>query len=643
MTPSSPTCIAEHPSSTAASVVKDKASSSCSSSAVNSSSRSPTLTTAQDWYDQGERVWYDPVAKQIVSSPADSTTTSSSDGCLLRQVFCRVVQPQEEQPEEPLSPTQQQRQRQQKQHRQRWMTFLPGNPEGSYGFHQVEEALSSGRGGDGGDAAAADKRDRCDTDSTEMSLEESIAAVDVDASIERAYDRQNTRETPNNSYDEHDDDVEEEDDEETSTNSSELSRLYLDYLGQGDSDTLNANHPASSSCSSSSSSSHDELHHHESTHTTASHHHHHQDNSPTKQRADLVEAHWHAHHIQRTVVVSVGDASSLVVMELLQRQRARLAAGTPFPKIMHVLAVNGRYVAKTRHTSQLPTVTQLLRSDRVGPSLAAKAQRSDFTLGQCLQPYLKGLASHISHSKSTNKQQHVRHVRQQVMDVVRRHNGATRSLQDMARTVDDHLQDAHKYRWHLPRLFHLFGLNQGITFQLATTHRQALRQTQLVRESLARDYELDPQDCCPGIRYDDWTTSHASANVSSTAFLLGSSREQLQPLLEAIHRLANEEIPLSDNSHHHHHRTLDASTMMSSSRRMVSFEEDHHHHPLLEEEHDDDEEEDSWQVSESDLAQLAALEEAGDHESQDSRLETEIAFDTADLFLLDDVDYAWAL
>ena len=691
-TPDSPTCVAEHPvlSSDAAEVVKACAVNNDSS--CSSSSTAPSLTTAQDWYDQGEHVWYDPVAKQIVDNDNNGVDHKNGSVGLLRRVFCRVVHPSQPQsPCTPTPPTGAPPPGEDLQERQRWMTFLPGTPEGSYGFHQVEEAL---RFPDDQGCASSDNRGRCDTDATELSqdsVDTSQAADDnsntvvynrqltqVTQASSRSYDERKDSDSPQAAAAQEEEDQQEEP-EDSNSSSSELSRLYLDYLGQGDSDHLypplqkrrgsngddhedlpRPEPTATATASSTGSGSPDPT----TTHATIA-------PSSTTQRADLVEAHWHALGIQRTVVASVGDASSLVVMELLHRQRARLQAGTPFPKIMHVLSVNGKHVAKTRQTSQLPAMTQLLRSERMGAALAAKAQRSDFTMSQCLQPYLKGLNQHVNshhhppqnqkgaavgnhHAQAANKQQHIRHVRQQVMDVVRRHGEAAphtphaiHSLQDYARTVDDHLQEQHKYRWHLPRLFHLFCQDQGITFQLATTHRHALKQVQLVRDSLVRDYDLDYEDLpesCPGIQYDDWTKNnhgsghHLHHQVSSTAFLLGSSREQLQPLLQAIHRLVNEEIPLSNNTHHGNF------DLMKDHSRRISFDDDeedfddhsdYHHHPH----HEDD----SWhmQMSESDLVALEMTN--ADHQSQDTRLEKEIVFDADDASLTDDYNLEWAI
>ena len=84
-------------------------------------------------------------------------------------------------------------------------------------------------------------------------------------------------------------------------------RLYVEYVGQGDSDKPNRKeYPYS-----------------------------------TMERADLVEAQWAAHGVTKTVVATF-DYSSLVLLELLQRQHERATKGIPsMTQIEHVLLING--------------------------------------------------------------------------------------------------------------------------------------------------------------------------------------------------------------------------------------------------------------------------------------------------------------
>src|SRR5947199_3180579 len=82
-------------------------------------------------------------------------------------------------------------------------------------------------------------------------------------------------------------------------------RLYIEYLGQGDSDKPKRYRYSS------------------------------------MERADLIQAQWRAHGIRRTMVVSF-DYSSLALLELLRRQQQRdAAAEAPGATIDAVLIVNG--------------------------------------------------------------------------------------------------------------------------------------------------------------------------------------------------------------------------------------------------------------------------------------------------------------
>lgn len=82
-------------------------------------------------------------------------------------------------------------------------------------------------------------------------------------------------------------------------------RLYIEYLGQGDSDTPRRYRFSSI------------------------------------ERADLIEAQWRAHGVRRTMVVTF-DYSSLALLELLRRQQERIAAGElSGATVDSVLIVNG--------------------------------------------------------------------------------------------------------------------------------------------------------------------------------------------------------------------------------------------------------------------------------------------------------------
>lgn len=529
------------------------------------------LFTAEDWYDAGERVLYDPLQKAIVNEETDYT----------KRVFRRVILPEDASEEEgDEGETEECDQRSSSSLRSpspRWMTFLPGNPEGSFGFSQLEEALScSGKDG-------YDLRLRCDTDETQMSAETSFAGgededeQEGDGRVENGDNNECGGQNHQQQQQQH-----------------RIARLYLDYLGQGNSDASSSNITCPSSTSA--LQTHEGELSNASPVTTPS------PSSPTKQRADLVEAHWHALNVERTTIVSVED-SSLVVQELLQRQRARLATGIPFPKILHVLSLNGRYVAKSRHINQLATVTQLLRSERMGHTLSSKAQHSDLILYQCLQPSLRGV--------------HNKHMRRQVAAAVRRHDGAL-SLHSMAQTVDDHLD--HKYRWHLPLLVRHFTRNQGITFHLMTTNRTAKGHTSLVQQHLQNDLEDGDLDAhaVATVRYHHIKAS----NATSTGYLLGSL-SQLQPLVGAIHQLSKEQIPLSadnDLTSSTTNRGIATPSQTAAPTSVPTSVASSFPHPYDEEDEEDKNNNKNY---------YNGSEGVGTDGTLDTRLDTEIVFDSA--------------
>jgi pimeloyl-ACP methyl ester carboxylesterase len=114
-------------------------------------------------------------------------------------------------------------------------------------------------------------------------------------------------------------------------------RLYLEYVGQGDSDKPRE-YPYS-----------------------------------TVERADLVEAQWQAHGVRRTFVVTF-DYSSLVLLELLARQEERLARGeTLATRIDSVFIANGGLFADA-HSHPWQT-TPLLKTP-FGALSMRRAQRS---------------------------------------------------------------------------------------------------------------------------------------------------------------------------------------------------------------------------------------------------------------------------
>ena len=165
-----------------------------------------------------------------------------------------------------------------------------------------------------------------------------------------------------------------------------LNRLYIDYIGQGESDKPEK-YPYS-----------------------------------TFERADLVEAIWKFHHIDFTFAVSF-DYSSLVVMELLQRQQEKIDMGIkPSTVITKVLFINGGYFTDG-HSHPIFT-TPLLKTG-LGKISTMRAQNSNSTFNGMI----KGMWS--------RKYQVTEAELAEVQDAIRRRNGAL-FLHYAAGFVDEH-------------------------------------------------------------------------------------------------------------------------------------------------------------------------------------------------------------
>lgn len=83
----------------------------------------PTRVTAAEWFGGGQRIWYDPAAKRVLTGQEAAETA----GAL--QVFERVATARQDVDADTV-----------------WLTMLPGFPDGSYGWAQVDRMLGDGLG-----------------------------------------------------------------------------------------------------------------------------------------------------------------------------------------------------------------------------------------------------------------------------------------------------------------------------------------------------------------------------------------------------------------------------------------------------------------------------------------------------------------
>ena len=214
-------------------------------------------------------------------------------------------------------------------------------------------------------------------------------------------------------------------------------RLYIEYVGMGDSDTPSRGYAYG-----------------------------------TVERADLVEAQWHALGIRSTYAVTF-DISSLVMLELLRRQRERLDRGEePFTRIAGFVSVNGGLYADGH--SHPWTTTPLLKTPlgRLGAWMAGRSQGVFRRMTAILFSPEYGV---------TNAEL------EQLFDTITRRDGA-RFLHEAAGIVDDHR--AHAKRWDLRRAHRELG--DRVSFHVVGSEQDPFewRQVVLTRERLGDEVDV---------------------------------------------------------------------------------------------------------------------------------------------------------
>lgn len=203
-------------------------------------------------------------------------------------------------------------------------------------------------------------------------------------------------------------------------------RLYLEYVGQGDSDK-----PREYAYS-------------------------------TMERADLVEAEWQAHGVQRAFVVNF-DYSSLVVLELLARQQERLDHGEPLAtRIESVLIGNGGLFADA-HSH--PWLTTPLLKTPLGALSMRRAQRSPAVFRSIMRSarmYSPGYG--VTDAELD-----------ELYDAITRRDGAA-FLHLAAGFVAEH--KAHARRWDFARLYH--ALRDSVSFCIVGSEEDPYEPKQIV-------------------------------------------------------------------------------------------------------------------------------------------------------------------
>jgi pimeloyl-ACP methyl ester carboxylesterase len=203
-------------------------------------------------------------------------------------------------------------------------------------------------------------------------------------------------------------------------------RLYVEYLGQGDSDKPKGHRYSS------------------------------------MERADLVEAQWRAHRVHHTIVVTF-DYSSLTLLELLRRQQERHAAGDDaVASIDAVFIVNGGLFADS-HSHPWDTT----------PMLKTPAGRVAMWFGQHVPGVLEATlrrAKLFSPSYEVSAPELT-----DLSDAIRRRGGAA-FMHHAAGFVDEHHRNAE--RWDLAAIVRELG--DTVTFHLAGSEEDPFEPRQIV-------------------------------------------------------------------------------------------------------------------------------------------------------------------
>ena len=203
-------------------------------------------------------------------------------------------------------------------------------------------------------------------------------------------------------------------------------RLYLEYVGQGDSDKPR-DYPYS-----------------------------------TIERADLVEAQWQAHGVRRTFVATF-DYSSLVLLELLARQQERLARGEPLStRIESVFIANGGLFADA-HSH--PWLTTPLLKTPLGALSMWRAQRSP----ALFRSIMRGARMYAPEYAVTDAEL------DELFDAITRRDGAA-FLPLAAGFVAEHR--AHARRWDFARLYH--ALRDSVAFCIVGSEEDPYEPKQMV-------------------------------------------------------------------------------------------------------------------------------------------------------------------
>ncbi len=204
-------------------------------------------------------------------------------------------------------------------------------------------------------------------------------------------------------------------------------RLYVEYVGQGDSDK-----PENFAYSS-------------------------------MERANLVQAHWQHKQIRNTFIVAF-DYSSLVVLELLRRQHANNDKNNqPLTKIKKVLLINGGYFYDA-HSH--PWLTTPFLKTSLGKLSTKMVQKSK----PLFLMYLKMIKNMWSKNYATSSFE-----LHQFYKAITHRKGAT-FMSNAGGFVDEHIRN-YRERWDLESIYH--EMKDDVTFHIVGSEEDIFEPKQL--------------------------------------------------------------------------------------------------------------------------------------------------------------------
>lgn len=277
----------------------------------------------------------------------------------------------------------------------------------------------------------------------------------------------------------------------SSSRRSNLPRLYIEYIGHGDSDTLSIPIDGDKNNKNTNNIGYSIM-----------------------ERVDLVLAQWRAHQVRRTVIVSY-DYSSLIVVELLRRHQEQRETNTiPYTMIEHIMIINGPLLYNNINSAnKVMTAT----SPRIlKPVIEPLAKRSNYILDAMILKQLYSIQYQNKYGKKILRQE-----MKETRNTIRRHHNDTMILsKKFIIPINNDIENSnnnnntsspkklkndvtyYKKRWDISSIYTEYCVNHGITIDfICSIHHIYENQYHYCKEQIGDVYY-------PNIRYEFIHSGH---------------------------------------------------------------------------------------------------------------------------------------